>query len=151
MSEGGVSFDVSISDGASAAVRALAERIRDLDPALDEIGASQVTEVQDRFEHARDPKGKPWQPLSPITIAQRKAPSPKILRLTGNLYDSVTHQVLSKRGVRIGTNRRYARLHQLGGETSRGVKIPARPFLGLSEAGEKEIIAILNDHVGGAP
>lgn len=146
----GVSLEVKIDDGASPSLLNIAKRIQNLNPALDEIGASQVTEVQDRFEHEKGPDGKAWKPLSEVTLGQRRAPSPRILRLTGNLYDSITHQVVSMQGVRVGTNRRYGRIHQLGGKAGRGkqVEIPARPYLGLSAEGEKEILAILSDHVG---
>lgn len=142
MSEG-TSFDVRIDDGATASLVALAKRIGNLDPALDEIGASQVTEVQQRFEDQKDADGQAWKPLAASTLLRRKAPNPRILRMTGDLYDSVTHQVLSLRGVRVGSNRAYARLHQFGGEN-----VPARPYLGVSSEGMKEIRAILADHVG---
>lgn len=148
----GVSMNVAIDDGATASLRAIAARIKNLDPALDEIGASQVTETQQRFEDQVGPDGKKWVSLSAVTLEKRKAPRPQILREKGELYDSITHAVLSLRGVKVGTNRRYARIHQLGGKAGRGrkVSIPARPYLGLSPAGEKEILEILSDHVGRA-
>lgn len=151
MSEG-VSTSVSLDDkAANADLAALAKRIKDLDPVLDEIGASQVTEVQHRFEQQAGPDGAKWTGLAARTLARRGGDNPKILRDQGNLYDSVTHKVDSGVAVAIGTNRRYARIHQLGGKAGPGrrVTIPARPYLGLSDEGRKEVVAILEDHLEG--
>lgn len=146
--EAGVSLNLTTSDGASAEIKALAARIANLDPALDEIGASQVTEVQVRFERQQGPDGKKWKGLAARTLMKRSNDA-KILRDQGNLYDSVTHEVQAGVAVAIGTNKRYARIHQLGGLAGRGRKvfIPARPYLGLSEDGRKEVLNILRDHV----
>lgn len=151
--DGGVSFVPTVDDQVSSALKELARRVKDIDPVLDEIGASQVTEVQDRFEHERGPDGKPWKGLAEITLAHRRAKgatSPKILSDTRNLYDSVTHRVASGVSVTVGTNRAYARRQQLGDEDQNVAgAIPARAFLGLSDAGRKEILAIVADHLGG--
>lgn len=151
MSEAGVSMMVAINDGATPSFAAIVRRVAKLDPALDEIGSFLVTETQQRFEGEEDADGRKWVPLSELTLAKRSAKTPKILRERGDLYDSITHAVLSLRGVQVGTNRRYARIHQLGGKAGRGhkVTIPARPYLGISAAGEKEVEQILADHVGG--
>ena len=52
-------------------------------------------------------------------------------------------------GVAIGVNRWWSKIHQFGGMAGRGkkVKVPARPFLGLSEAGAEEVLAIARDHI----
>ncbi|NDV18265.1 phage virion morphogenesis protein [Pseudodesulfovibrio sp. JC047] len=50
-----------------------------------------------------------------------------------------------------GTNKVYARIHQLGGETGRGhaVTLPERPYIGISEDDIDEARAILADHLVG--
>lgn len=148
----GVALTTEVKDSASRKLRELAMRVKNLEPALDEIGASNVTETQHRFEEQRAPDGSSWKGLSVATLAKRKASNPKILRQDDHLFDSITHEVDAARGVaRIGTNRRYARVQQLGGNAGRGrkVSIPARPFLGISEAGRNEVLEILRDHVAG--
>ncbi|MBF0168793.1 MAG: phage virion morphogenesis protein [Alphaproteobacteria bacterium] len=126
---------------------------RDLKPALNDIGMSMVVATQRRFETETDPLGRPWRPLSAVTLAARaggrlyiksgkrltaKAAkvinSGRILRDSARLYQSITHAV-SGQGVEIGSNLVYARIHQMGGQAGRGKKvtIPARPFLGLSK------------------
>lgn len=56
--------------------------------------------------------------------------SRKILIASGRLKNSITQSV-QERTLTIGTNLRYARIHQLGGKAGRGrkVRIPARPYL----------------------
>lgn len=150
MAENGVSLNVPIQgDTISPALALIAKRVKDIDPLLDEIGASLETSTQQRFEAATDPEGKPWKRLAAATIAIRGSGA-QILRWKGELYDSVTHAVAPGSGVRVGTNRKYARIHQLGGRAGRGhkVEIPARPFLGISAEDQKEIDTLAKDYLG---
>jgi len=149
----GVSVTTTIEDDSiSPELARLARAIKNVDPALEEIGSSQVTEVQWRFEQAQGPDGIAWKSLADITREAREkkgATKPQILRDTNNLYDSVTYKVLPGEATQIGTNKAYARIHQFGGLAGRGLKveIPARPYLGLSESGRQEVLAILRDHI----
>jgi phage virion morphogenesis protein len=149
MSSEGVKLTTTIDDKASPAVARLAAKVKNLGPALDEIGASNVTETQHRFETESGPDGAKWVGLAATTLA-RRGPGAKILRDKVHLYDSVTHKVEGVHSVSIGSNKVYARVHQLGGQAGRGrkVTIPARPYLGVSDAGKKEIVQILTDHIG---
>ena len=54
----------------------------------------------------------------------------QILLLRGNLAKSISRKVTNG-SVVIGTNVKYARIHQLGGQAGRGHKaqMPARPYL----------------------
>lgn len=149
MSDGGVQLSTTIDDAISKRLAALAARLSNLEPVLDEIGASNVTETQHRFEQEADPDGKPWQPLAALTLAKRKAARPRILRDKAHLFDSITHVVSGGKSVAVGSNRKYARIQQLGGMAGRGrkVQIPARPYLGISEEGRKEILQIVREHI----
>lgn len=146
----GGDFAFATVDGTVPGLQDLLARIKDVPRALDEVGASVVTETQMRFEAQRDPKGAAWQALAPSTIARRTAgKASKILRETGdNLYDTLTHRV-EPDAVLVGVNRAWAAIHQFGGRAGRGKKttIPARPFLGLSEEGATEVLHILRDHL----
>lgn len=145
----GIAFRVDAADSVTRSMVRYLKRVRDLSPVLEEIGASNLTETQHRFEQEQDPGGKPWEQLSETTLQYRLGAPPRILRDQGNLYDSLTYKVVPHREVRVGTNLRYARIHQLGGQAGRGrrVKIPARPYLGLSEDGARELLAIVTDHL----
>jgi phage virion morphogenesis protein len=145
MSGGKADFrvDVTGDKAAQAALQLLVFRMTDMDPVFDEIGASNVTETQQRFQEEKDPEGKAWQ------ITERKASEGgNILRDGADLYDSVTHRVVFH-GVEIGANRPYARIHQLGGEAGRGhaTEIVARPYLGVSAEGRVEIRRIVEEYL----
>lgn len=76
----------------------------------------------------------------------------RILRDSGNLQDTIAYQLTDGgRGVAVGTNRVYGAMQQFGGTRSQWPHlwgdIPARPFLGLSEADESAILAILRRHL----
>lgn len=150
MSDGGVSVEVTTDDQISAGLRriALAFDARALASVLDEIGASNVTETQQRFEDEKDPSGQTWAELSEETKLRRRARGQTkihVLNDRRDLYDSITHKV-HLTGVAVGTNRVYARVHQLGWPER---NIPARPFLGVSDDGKKEILQIIADHAEG--
>jgi len=140
---------IRVDDQVSKELRALMARVGNVDPALDEIGGSQVAEVQTRFEGERGPDGAGWVGLSKHTLKKKRGPS--ILRERGGLFASQTHEV-SGGQVAIGTNSPIAGIHHFGGQAGRNlaVTIPARPFLGLSEDGKAEILAILREHVEAA-
>jgi phage virion morphogenesis protein len=122
------------------------------------VGAAMVASTKQRFRDSRDPEGKPWQPLSEATralgygkrdytplgrlkqSAVRREALRKILVQRARLRNSINYRTDGSR-VAIGTNLAYARIHQLGGRAGRGMKvrIPARPYLGISKGDLKEI------------
>jgi phage virion morphogenesis protein len=69
-----------------------------------------------------------------------------MLRVKNHLYRSITH-VATDRDAIIGTNRRYAALHQFGGmpgmKNAGARAVPARPYLGISSADRDEVVRIL--------
>lgn len=145
MAAEGVNFTVRTT-GAQAIAHALVGlqlRAMDLRAPLAEIGAMLLTSTQDRFEKEQAPDGSPWEPLA--TPVGRP-----ILRDTVRLYQSLTYAV-DRNQVEVGSNVVYARIHQLGGETGRGhaAKIPARPYLGMSKADEREALEIVTDYLKG--
>lgn len=124
---------------------------------FDAIGAYLVTSTQQRFEREEDPDGTPW-PASIRALAE----GGKTLTDTARLFQSFTHEA-SPTGVEVGTNLTYAGVHQFGAVikaktdqglqfrigdrfvTKESVTIPKRSFLGLDDADETEIAAIVGD------
>lgn len=110
---------------------------------------------------ATSPDGRPWAPLSPVTIARRAKAGKNtdtILQVTRHLAGNIVAQV-DAAGLRVGSPVEYAGVMQFGaaqgafGRTSRGGPIPwgtipARPFLGISETDETEIVAIARAWLG---
>jgi phage virion morphogenesis protein len=110
-------------------------------------GVHLVQSTQRRFEAGTTPEGVAWQPLSAATLARKKGPG--ILRedgMAGGLMGSITMRA-GEDQVEIGSNKVYARIHQLGGKAGKGLAatIPARPYLGLSDADRTEILGIFRD------
>lgn len=73
----------------------------------------------------------------------------KVLIKEGNLMDSIKPKP-SKTGVEVGTNKKYAAIHQFGGPAGRKtkrVKIPARPFLVIQDEDMAEIKRVLEGHL----
>jgi phage virion morphogenesis protein len=92
----------------------------------------------------------------------------KILDSSGNLRGSIRYQV-EPDGLAVGSNLIYANVHQFGAviraknakalaipqpdgsvRLVQSVKIPARPFLGVTPRDRQEILEILKRHLGGS-
>ena len=105
----GFSFEVKIQD------RELLANLKKLGDwrakAAAPIGMALVRGTQQRFAQARSPDGTPWKKLLPAYAAIKRGPG--ILRASGMLMRSITFSA-SPDEVHVGTNRIYARVHQLG-------------------------------------
>ena len=91
------------------------------------IGAGLVELTLQRFERGRDPEGRPWAPWLPAYAAITR--SNGILRgrgTSGGLMGSISFRVEGA-GVRVGSNKKYAAVHQFGA-TIRPVNAPALAF-----------------------
>lgn len=145
---GGVSVSIRIEDeGFRDALTRLLERSANLQPVFAEIGSALQATTEDRFEAEIGPDGQAWAAHSPVTLLRRGA-SAKKLRHRNHLYQSLSYAA-GRLQAAVGTNRTYARIHQLGGKAGRGrkVTIPARPYLGVSADDRRMIAEILTDHL----
>jgi phage virion morphogenesis protein len=128
----------------------IAQRASNMRPAYQAIGNYLVGETQDRIKRETSPDGTRFQPLAAATVRRKAAKGKirKILQEEGNLVGTIAAQVHGA-GVAIGSNLPYAAIHQYGGKAGRGrkVTIPARPYLGVSEADEQEILGLIEDHL----
>lgn len=131
--------------------------------------------THERFEEEKSPQGKAWEPLSEQTLiararrrtrrkggasgfmtkrgnlskrAQRIISSANILQDTARLLRSITSKARPE-GAAVGTNLVYGAIHQLGGQAGRGkkVKIPARPYLGVSGDDEQDLLDMLQEFI----
>ncbi len=117
------------------------------------VGEAMVSSTIQRFNEQRAPDGTAWQRHAAVTVAPRakdyrkngqlrkgireRMEARKILIDSARLRNSIAAKAEGSK-VHVGTNVKYARIHQKGGMAGRGkkVKIPARPFLGVS-SGDK--------------
>lgn len=121
----------------------LAKRTENLRPLMKSIAGIFASSTEENFKN----EGRPdkWTDLAEVTKKSRekinKWPG-QILQVKGQLAASVTTQYDDDSAV-IGSNKEYARIHQLGGDAGRGkkVKIPARPYLKLTDDDFDEILS----------
>ncbi len=143
----GITLDVGIQDATVRRLFAkLERRTGNVRPALKSIGEYMLRRTDDRFKAERDPWGNRWKPLSPSTLKKKK--NSKILTESHMLKDTMNFDA-RKNSVEIGNPQDYGAIQQLGGKTGRGHKvvIPARPYLGINNADEREFEHILSEYL----
>ena len=130
-------------------LKRLISKTENLRPLMKNIAGIMLDSVEENFEK----EGRPykWQGLAKPTIKQRtkKGYWPgRILQVRGELAASITSKYDENSAV-VGTNKVYAAIHQLGGEAGRNknVKIPARPYLKLSEDDINQILEVTKDYL----
>ncbi len=162
------------------AVRSALQRLikagADLKPAFAEIGEYLDLATRERFDREEAPDGTSWEPLSEATLRRKmlkgvkRGKGKKRRRLTtragntkagaikrlaqasilvesGDLRDTLRYHATAD-SLEFGTDRKYGATHQFGDDEDRN--IPARPYLGLSDADRAEIVAILREHLARA-
>lgn len=153
-------IDVKLDDEAARqAFAGLAAAGAALRPVMEDIGQQIVTNTLLRFEHGRGPGGVPWKRSWRVEHGGGQT-----LVDSGRLRGSIVAQP-SDTDVIVGTNARYAAIHQFGGTITakrakalrfrvgdkwlfrKRVRIPARPFLGLDADDRADILDIATDHL----
>lgn len=140
-------FSVSIDDSeVRAALKRGMAATGNLTPVMKAIGERLLRSTNENFSGESAPDGTKWEQSSAA-----KAEGRKTLTKSSQLRNSIYYKAESDQ-VRIGSPKPYAAIHQLGGKAGRGlkVKLPARPFIGVSAEDRIEIIEILNDHLRAA-
>ena len=154
------------------ALERLIEAGADLEPAFAKIGEYLDPATRERFDREQAPDGTPWEPLSDATLRRKmlkgvkrgrgqkrrrlttragntksgaiaRLAQARILVESGDLRDTL-HYLATADRLKFGTDRKYGATHQFGDPER---NIPARPFLGLSDADRAEIVAILREHL----
>lgn len=167
----GVAIRIQLDDtGAAGALGRLRAASRDVRPLLEDIGAELETSTLERFQTNNGPDGTPWKPS-----LRAREKGGRTLVESSTLRDSVAYRLDGDVAVEIGAGGAagaYAAIHQVGGEISaKGgalrfrlatgqyvtvgrVRIPARPYLGLSAEDQAAIPDIAAEHwrraMGGA-
>lgn len=163
----GASYKITVRD---LEVTAALDRLRKEDgglvpAALKNIGLQLVKRWRRRMGEEKGPDGKAWAPLNPEYKKGKKGA--KILQeqgMRGGLIGSLVSQVQGDQ-VAIGTNKVYGAVHQFGATITprsadalmfringrlvkaKAVRIPARPYLGVSEDDKVEIVQVVQDHI----
>lgn len=127
----------------------LFERTTDLRSLMKKIAGTMADAVEENFKQEGRPKK--WEGLKDSTIKLRtqKGYWPgKILQMRGELAASITSAYDESSAI-VGSNKEYARIHQLGGDAGRNkkTKIEARPYLKLNEKDLNKILKITSDYL----
>lgn len=152
----GVRFD---GTAAQASLRGLLAGIENPAPLLERFGEYGLRTTRERFKTQKAPDGTAWEALQPWYQKEKRRNKSRILTLNGYLRGGMRWQLVGSRTVEWGSNLPYAAVHQEGatieprtakvlmfrGHVAKSVTIPARPYLGLSEADEKELVEITLD------
>ena len=159
---GGVTFSLRFdADQAELAFASLQAKSGDLSPLMDQVGALLEQSSRDRIEATNvSPEGVAW----PVSLRAAEVGGPTLWD-SGRLAASLTH-IAGRDSVEIGSNLIYAGVHQEGATiypksasalsfrlpngafvSVGSVTIPARPYLGVSDADGEEIEALTADYL----
>jgi phage virion morphogenesis protein len=112
-----------------------------LSPVLKSIGEELVLSTKQRFQTATDPDGNAWARNGEVAIERKGRNQP--LWDHGDLGSNIGPQLLNPSTLVVGSNAEQAAMMQFGGTKAEFPNlwsdIPARPFLGLSNA-DKDMI-----------
>nr|WP_294915360.1 phage virion morphogenesis protein [uncultured Neokomagataea sp.] len=127
---------------------------------LSAVGEQMIKATQERFYQQKGPDGKAWAPLNPLYAATKS--ETRILFRTGALCNGIEKFVDGNRLV-WGSDLEYASVHQFGAVIKpktakqisfdiggvffhrKSVSIPARPYLGFTQADRETVIEELNE------
>ncbi|SFJ29356.1 phage virion morphogenesis protein [Albimonas pacifica] len=150
------------SDEAFAALDRLAGALDDMSPVMADVGEFLLESTEERFDRGVDPEGAAWAPKSQTTIdayvRRGKAVDRRPLWGPGEgvrLAKSFSY-ASGPSFVELGTNAIQSAVMHFGakkgafGKTKRGSSIPwgdipARPFLGLSESDQANIVELVEE------
>ena len=127
----------------------IAKRVENLRPLMKNIAGIFSYSTEENFKK----EGRPdkWLALAESTKKQRtkkrKWPG-QILQVEGKLATSINTYYDNDSAI-IGSNLEYAAIHQLGGQAGRNksVEIPARPYLGITDEEQQEIIDLIVKYI----
>lgn len=127
----GASLEITVDDAdVRAGLRALEAKLGDLTPFFRDVSEALLNSTRERFRSQTAPDGSPWAALSPGYAARKRKNAGLILTLNGYLKGTLNYRA-DKDSLRIGTPMIYGAAHQFGRPE---IHLPARPFLGLSDA-----------------
>ena len=113
---------------------------------LDIIGAEIESQVRRRIQDEKtSPDGTDWAAWSD-SYAARRPEGRTLLMSEDHMLDSITHLTMDKDSIEVGSNMIYAATHQYGDDDR---NIPARPYLGISDDNEEDLIDAVDDYLEG--
>jgi len=120
-----------------------ASRVR-FNALADVIGTEVTSQTRRRIEDEKAaPDGAPW-PAWSERYARTRHGGQSLLQSEDHLLDSI-QQVVSGMDLEVGSNLVYAGVHQEGSEDG---TIPPRPYLGMNDENEQDVLAVVDEFLG---
>ncbi len=143
-------------DQITGALDRVAAALTDLSPVMQDFGEYLITSTKARFPTGKAPDGSTWAAKALSTLLKSSDTRP-LFGPTGVLSSQII-AVSGPDSVEVGSNLIYAAVMQFGaakgafGTTGNGSaipwgNIPARPFLGISDADEVALLEILQEYL----
>lgn len=153
-------FSVELKeDQIAAALMRAVEQMEDLTPLMQGIGEILIDSTKERFKAGTSPEGTKWAAKSATTLAaygarkSNRIDARPLFGPTGMLSQQIFSEA-ERDQVAVGSARVYAAMMQFGGTKAEFPhlwgNIPARPFLGISEADRVNIVNEIEDWLRGA-
>lgn len=164
-------------DQITAALADALSRLDDMSQIMNAVGGMMRDQTKDRFAEHRAPDGSVWAARSPVTLAayDRRAKQDGgvkswggVLHYSGQLGGNIHHSY-GPDFAEVGSSEPYAAAMQFGAvkgslgaywytsKTGKSVDasspwgtIPARPFLGISDANSTDILDLISDALAAA-
>ncbi len=136
------------------ALQSLHQRMNDLTPVLQDIGEYLTTSTKDRFAAGIGPDGNAWDQNSDVTLERKRGTKP-LIGETHRLSNELSY-FIGNNELTFGSPLEYAAVQQFGadqgdfGHGSPWGDIPARPFIGISDDDQVEILDIINSYLASA-
>ena len=105
---------------------------RDPSGLMPRLGEYLQGSTQARFKTQTAPDGTPWAPLKQRYARRKRYNKDKVLTLRGYLRSYIHYQIPDAQTVEVGSNQKYAAIHQLGGT----IEKPARQTTVHFDAGK---------------
>ncbi|WP_296643741.1 phage virion morphogenesis protein [Roseinatronobacter sp.] len=144
----GVQMELTLQ-GIESAARKLGQLAAlDQEDIVDQVGELLVDQTKVRIdEEKQGPAGQAWDPWSSQYASTRHG-GHSLLVSSDGLRDSIGN-VSNGLTASVGVHSLYGAIHQFGGEAGRNgsAEIPARPYLGLSEADRQAVTDFVHERI----
>lgn len=131
------------------ALKRLERAAGNLKPVFEDMGQHLVNSTRRRFEDGEAPDGTPWAENSPVTLAAKPGEQPLVGE--SRLLSTEIHDEASPSRLLVAPLMEYSAMQQFGGTKAQFPHlwgdIPARPFMGMSDDDERELLALVHDHL----
>lgn len=117
----GTHFTFTVDD-AEVRAQLIALLRADTGDLMPRLGEYLLKSTQDRFGSQTAPDGTPWAVLKTRYARRKKYNKDKILTLRGYLRSGIRYRVTGANSVEVGTNTKYAAIHQFGGTTDQNAQ-----------------------------